>query len=182
MSVFGQALDDVAQLVRAAALHQLIGAEHFIDGGTQRLGTVDYEQVVLLRPQALLAHPHQQIFHCCRVLGRAELNPQHVLAAESVHAHRTDHVMRPELHAIEIDHQDFDFVPESVEQFFETSRTRLGRLAVVARRDAFQQRFEHLRAGLLALAQRLIGWHSDFAPATCAALTVRIVSISECPA
>jgi hypothetical protein len=58
----------------AAALHQLIRAEDLVDGRPQRLGAVDDEQVAALGVEPLFPQTDQQIFHCGRVLGGAELN------------------------------------------------------------------------------------------------------------
>ncbi len=45
---FGQVAEHVAQLVGAAALHRLVGAEDGVDGDPQRLGAVDDEQHLAL--------------------------------------------------------------------------------------------------------------------------------------
>ena len=44
MLVFGKMSQHVAKLVLTATLHRLVRALHLIDGGSQGLGSIDYEQ------------------------------------------------------------------------------------------------------------------------------------------
>src|SRR5215471_20631870 len=45
MLLLGQLVEDIAYFVVAATLHWLVAAKHLFDGATQRLGSVDHEQV-----------------------------------------------------------------------------------------------------------------------------------------
>lgn len=69
--------------------------------------------------QALLAQTDQQVLHRGGVLGRSELDAQHVLATGEVHAHRGNDVMRAEPHAVDVDHQDLDLLPTPLQQLFQ---------------------------------------------------------------
>ena len=56
----GQSLQDVAQLVRAAALHAGAFAEHLVDRAAQRPGAIDHEQVRHRLVEPALDQPAQQ--------------------------------------------------------------------------------------------------------------------------
>ena len=67
----------------------------------------------------MLAQSDQQVFNGRGVLRPAELDAQHVLAALAIDAHRVDQVMRPETHAVEIDHRQLQLMPTPLQQLLE---------------------------------------------------------------
>jgi hypothetical protein len=77
--LFGQLVDDIAQLVIAAPLHRLIAAEHLLDRSAQRFGTINDEQVFAVRRQTLFSMAGQQAFDAGGVLCRSRFNSQDVL-------------------------------------------------------------------------------------------------------
>ena len=124
----------------------------------------------------------QQAFDRGGVLRRSRLDPQDVLLAFSVYAHRAEDVMIGETLAIDIDHQNLDVLPAAFLQLLELFDASVDGLAadgaarypdrrrhlrqdflVFPRRDTPQQRTQHVLAKAPILAQHFIRGDFHFA-------------------
>jgi hypothetical protein len=65
--------------VIATSLHRLLASEDLLDGSSQRLGSIDDEQVLAVGRRALIAQPREQALDRSRVLRRAGLDSENVL-------------------------------------------------------------------------------------------------------
>ena len=154
-----------------------MAAEDRVDGGPQRLRSIDDEQHLALRIDAARDDVFQQFGDHRGVLRGAFADAQHVLVALAVHAHRADHGVVAEDEPVDVDHQQLQLVETPRQQRLHLGlggldhppahrRTRnshrLGHLRndflVVARGDAAHQDLQHprphLRRGFAWLRRR----------------------------
>jgi len=100
-------------------LDRLLGAEDLLDASAQRLGAIDDEEIFTIGRQALIAQMGQQTLDGGGILSRARLDPQDVLLAFCIHAHRAENVMVPKALPVDIDRQNLDAVPTPLLQLLQ---------------------------------------------------------------
>ena len=108
--LLGQMVEHVAQLVRTAALHWLMGAEDCVDGGSERLRSINVKEHLAFRIDATSHDVFEQFLDHRGVLRGSLADAQHVLVPFAIHAHRAHHRVVAEQQPVDVDHQQLQLV------------------------------------------------------------------------
>jgi hypothetical protein len=96
--------------VRAASSHRLLGAKDRVDGGSERLRSIDDKEHLPFWIDASRHHVFEQFLDHRGVLRGAFSDAQHVLVSLAVHAHRADHCVVAEDESVDVDHKQFQLI------------------------------------------------------------------------
>src|ERR1039458_2485253 len=100
-------VEHVAQLVRAAALYRLLGAEDRVDGGSERFRTIDDKEPLAFRIDAARHDVFKQFFNHRGVFRGSLADAQHMFLSLAVYAHRANHGVVAEQQSVDVDDQQF---------------------------------------------------------------------------